>query len=227
MTQYIPSAGVFLVHLDPKKGREPVVGFSVSDGGQVAFPVFLTAFDGFRSGMAYSLYDGCIFDPVWRRTFDSVEGWRKAVEADQPYIPGKVPGVSGNDGKTPTSMKKPAETAAAAANKTVAPKTEPKPTGRPPKELDVAPAGLVVMGTKTFKGKSFWRYTDENHDFVLTVEGGDPLPNDSCAVKITRDDYFAARKTLPEMALPAPGAANPDEPELPLESDEDDGTDMV
>ena len=224
---YIPAAtGTCILTLDGPS--IPVVGWSITEGGQVAFPVVLTtSFNGFRSGMAYSIPDQLIFDPVWNRHFATEEDWREGVAEHQPYIPGKVPGVSGKDEKAPPTMTQ--RTSAAAPAKSNPPKDDgPKPNGRPPKELATAPVGLVVMGTKTFKGKSFWRYTDDINDFVFTVEGGLALPNDSCATKITRDDYFAVRKTIPEMQLPAPGAANPDEPELPMgDPEEDDGMDMI
>ena len=183
--------------------------YAITEGGQIAFPVVIGGFSGMRSGMAFRLADERVYDPIWNKTFTNSKLWREAFEAETPYEPGKVPGVSGKDGKTPETMKRSAEPAAGPANK--------YPT-------TPAPAGLVKFGDKTYKTASFWRYTGEGYDFLFEIPGDSVYPKDPMAKKITRDEFFKLRKE----ELPVRTVNPDDELELPFGGeDDDDGMEMV
>lgn len=80
----------------------------------------------------------------------------------------------------------------------IQPKNSPKAAKTKSEEaaLNVAPGeySIVFGKKKPYKGKSFWYFEDEEHQFVFEVEGGEPLPDDPRVSKVNRADFTALKK---------------------------------
>lgn len=109
----------------------------------------------------------------------------------------------------------------AASAPVVAPTPQPPASGKEP-----FPANMIRWGDKKFVNNSFWHYTHpvSGEQFVFTLPGGEPAPNDPTTVKVNRDAYFDLRRTIAERVIgPASASAAPAAPEEP----EDDSDDMI
>lgn len=87
---------------------------------------------------------------------------------------------------------------------------------------------------KPYAKASFWKVVLDGYTTVFTIPAGEPSPTDKFVSKITRDEYFAARKVVPEVepdVFKNPGP-DPDQLDLPFEEpegdpDEDDDDDLI
>jgi hypothetical protein len=86
----------------------------------------------------------------------------------------------------------------------------------------VAPGeySIVFGKKKPYKGKSFWHFEDEEHQFVFEVEGGEPLPDDPRVSKVNRADFTALKKD--HGLVPLTRIVNAQE-EPPADEEFDDG----
>lgn len=86
---------------------------------------------------------------------------------------------------------------------------------------------LGIMWTgKPYKTNSFWRYTDDDYDFVFTVPAQEPVPKASDElVKIKRDDFMNLKKEVEVME--ASDLMDSGEPEAEDDDDDDEGSDLI
>lgn len=198
MTHFPADPGTWLIALDEDVEPIPILGWSHTTAGDRAWPVFPYLKKGLLSGEAIRFPTGAVVDPVWRKTFGSEEAWRLAFHEEEPYEPGVTPGES-KASTAPAKTERPANT-----------------SGVQVEEIDVG----LTLGKKTYKNKSWWRFTDEDmeEDFVFEVEGGELTPKDERATKITRADFYELRKELPVKVI-VEGAG---EPQTDDEDEEDD-----
>lgn len=99
------------------------------------------------------------------------------------------------------------------------PEEEPE-TDAPGNEL-----GLDIVWTnKSFKTNSFWRYEDDDYDFVFAIDGGEDVPKATEVVtKIKRDEFMSLKKELDVMELADLKGGG----EAPAEEPEDDADDLI
>lgn len=109
------------------------------------------------------------------------------------------------------------------------PEEEPVEEAEP--EEEATGTSPITWTSKSLKNNSFWRYTDDETDFVFTVPGGEHLPKaDDACQKIKRDELVAAKKNedIEEVEFMAvldwdfSGEGPEDEEEPELEPDYDD-----
>lgn len=197
--------GTWLVNLDESVEPVPIIGWNA--GQERCFPLFPMLRGGMKSGEAIRLPgSGAVVDPVWNRTFASEGVWREAFEDEEPYVPGKMPGVSGKDGKAPDVMK-----------------SEPNKPKRVEVTTEPARPGQVTWGTKEFKGNSWWCYDDGKELFIFEVPGEHVTPKDPNVKKITRKDFYDMRKTeVVKTVVPGDEPEDDDQDELPFEGEGED-----
>lgn len=59
----------------------------------------------------------------------------------------------------------------------------------------------VAFGNKVYKNKSFWHFKTPSDEFLFELDGEQTCPDDPRCEKITRDQYFKARKLMDVLTL--------------------------
>ncbi len=193
-----------LVPFDEAEPMLPIVGWMVIGAGPNVLPLVVGRNGPLVTGDAIQTPSGKILDLVTTRIYDDADLWRADVTENEYYRPGMTSpllafGSSHRVSEIPPDL------------------LHERNAVVPP-----APTGLFTWSSKSFKTASFWHCTDAQPPFVFTVEKGDIIPA-SGATKITRDEFYALRKTIPQMTV-KPGD---DQPELPLSPEPDDADDLI
>lgn len=198
MTAFSAAFNTWLIDLEPNIAPLPLVGWAHT-GGLNVMPLVIGHPGPLVTGEAFLLQNGQVYDPAVSKIFEDEGNWRDTIAEDNSYRPGSLLTLLNGPAATPVAR---------------IPTASKKPV----------PAGQIQWGTKAFKGKSFWTFTESNgEESIFVVEGDSPTPKN--ATKITRDEFFAKRKLGGTERSGWPD----DEPELPLSEPEmaDDFDDLI
>lgn len=193
-----------LINVDPSIPEAPVLGWAHCGGGR-CLPLVLGRPGGLVTGDAIRAEGSDhVFDLVLGQKFEDEDEWRNFLEAREQYRPGLTSPLLAYPGQ-------------------IVIKLEPTPEAK----LAVLPkAGevpVVQFGGKPYAKQTFWQAPPEKPQVIFVLEKGTPCPL-AGAEKITRDTFYELRKSLVEVHQSVFNKPDPNQPELPLE-EEDDGTD--
>lgn len=74
----------------------------------------------------------------------------------------------------------------------------------------------VTFGLGVYKNKSFWHFKTAKAEFLFELEGGETYPDDPRVRKITRAEFFSARRMIPVVSreeVIVMGQETPEEPQ--------------
>ena len=223
MTVFAAHPGTMLINIDPDEPACPVIGWAVCGKCRV-LPLVLGRPGGLVTGDAIEAESGHVSDLITGVFYPSEGDWRDDVDAKQPYSLGLTHPLLTFD--APVAVAAPTPGPVAVTPRPSQAQTVARTTGLP------KGAGIphVTFGGKVYSKQSFWQAPPTDPVVVFVLEPSTTAPI-SGAVKITRDEYYAARKTAVEVHQSVFSAPRLDEPEPPLnaaeEDDDDDSSSLI
>ena len=191
--------GTQLINLDPDTPALPVVGWAAC-GGPKLLPLVVGRAGPLVAGDAVLAESGRVFDLVTGVVYEDEESWRDYTLGADDYR-------AGTTGLPAISF--PAAAAPAAVVNMAAPTATPTSTKPVPTITGTKPN--VDFSGKVYAKQSFWQAPPENPNVVFILEPGLEAPI-SGAEKITRDQFQALRRKLPEVTTAALTAGTDEAP---------------
>lgn len=229
VTIFPAQPGTFLIERDPATNPAvithiPVIGWQHLQGN-LAFPIAVMNHGGLTHGKAILHPDGFVSDPTHGLTFADVAEWSAFIKTAKPKAGPKMPSVTDGIGPgigrgtvdfNPDAAEAPDNRAA------VMPDTSEPAKSRARPAAPQAAGKAIQFGTKVFSTNSFWRLKTENeHDPIFQIGGGDFYPKDARCEKIKREEYAAFKKAGSPVIDPRTfGSASG-------EAEDDDAMDLV